>query len=83
MIEELNSIKQKASATDGSKKKGKKGKKTSKKWLKSISGELTTLWITGTAQWRGSAAICDLSASVGSRRNAIGRVERLNSLSLL
>ena len=31
MIEELNSIKQKASATDGSKKKGKKGKKTSKK----------------------------------------------------
>ena len=31
MIEEINSIKQKASATDGSKKKKRGGKKSSKK----------------------------------------------------
>ena len=31
MIEELNSIKQKAASADGAKKKGKKGKKSTKK----------------------------------------------------
>jgi len=31
MIEELNSIKQKAAQAEGSKKKGKKGKKSTKK----------------------------------------------------
>ena len=31
MIEELNSIKQKAASAEGSKKKGKKGKKSTKK----------------------------------------------------
>ena len=31
MIEELNSIKQKSAAAEGAKKKGKKGKKSTKK----------------------------------------------------
>lgn len=56
MIEELNSIKQKATVAEGQKKKGKKGgKKATKKWATSnlLSWRLVKRWSK-----KSSPAIC-------------------------